>query len=113
MNFKPPSLIERTVGRFVEMLIIYILLAGVAVVVSATMLAGHFPPSKDDVVAKYGKVKEVMNSSQKIIDGLKSTNEKIAEIGPQFEVMGQKIQELEQRILVLEAELKILHSLRR
>lgn len=113
MPYAPPTLIERMVGKFVETLVIYGLLSAIAVVGSATMLAGHFPPTKEDIAGQVGKIKDVMSRSQQIVDGIKTTNEKLAEVGPQFEVMGNKIQELEQRIQVLEQDVKALKAIRR
>jgi septal ring factor EnvC (AmiA/AmiB activator) len=113
MPYTPPSLIERILGRFVETLVIYALLAGVGFIASASLLTGHFPPTKEEVIAQINKIRDVTNRSQQIIEGIKTTNEKIAEVGPQFEVLGGKIQELEQRIQVLEQESKALKALRR
>jgi len=108
-----PTLIEKIVGKFVETLVIYSLLGVVAVVASASLLTGHFPPSKEQTLSQIEKIKDLMGRSQQIIDGIKATNDKVAEIGPQFEVIGNKIGEVDQRVQVLEAELKALKAIRR
>lgn len=113
MSYTKPSRFETILGRFGETLVVYLLLVGIGFVVSATMLTGHFPPTKEEVMGQVKKVKEVVNRSQEIVDGIKVTNERIAEVGPQFEVMGRKIQELEQRVQTLEQDLKSLKALRR
>jgi septal ring factor EnvC (AmiA/AmiB activator) len=100
-------------SRIFHGLLVYALFSGILTVIFVSVLSGKFPPSRADFSEQYKKMQGFMEKSDQVLTGLQKTNQELLALGPQLELIANKITELSQKVQILESEVDHLKSQRK
>lgn len=99
---------ESFILRLTEALLTYVFMIALAFFASVCISAGHFPPTRQDMMDQVTRLRNFVEKSEQAMQGIKTINEQLATIGPKFGEIDQKFLDMSQKILFLEGEITAL-----
>ena len=105
------------IGRVLETIAVYFIISAVIVILLASKMKNHFPPTKADLNEFFTKMNSTIAKSEETINSLQKIAEMSASVEPQMqkyfdsEVDSKKrIELLENRVKSLEEDLRKVHQ---